>query len=214
MTRMGAQARPTGTSPWSMGLKAFLLPGFDTLGRVSGVVALVISLIHPTIEGWHDIMRAPATIATNRGSPLELAYDPQMRALEFRVSAILRNDGTRDDALQAVSVRLQALASGTGHALPDEGIGVASEEEESVILPYPVRLGSHRLGIQARSPLDPTDLAAFHAEGEWQLVVTLKAEDSTPHTLEYCFYLTSTTIKDLFDSERLQEKRFIRSTCE
>lgn len=185
-------------------------PGMDVLGRIAGFVALAISVVHPSIELWHDFRRQPATEAINTGSDLVMVYDPREKTLDFRFTVVLRNEGTRDDLLSGAAASLEAIEDGNVQVLPTPELALSSEEKRSLRPPFPIAIGSNRLEMSVRSVLGGKDVEVVRAQGERRLRLTLKAQSADPLTLQFCFAMTDPHI---FDSRKLQEKTFIQAAC-
>jgi hypothetical protein len=194
--------------------KSLLRSGFDALGKVSGFLALVISLIHPAIETWNTVHQAPSTTANNKGSTMEMKYDPTSQSLELVFTAALRNDGNKDDMLQGVTAFLEGGDTGNGQRVKNESFGVASNEDPSVTLPYPILRGSHQFHVSARFTLGDTAIQTFRKQSEWQVRVALSTEgNAQPFALRYCFYVSDAIIHDLVDAKQLYGRRFLETSC-
>jgi len=204
---------PASSTP-SPGASLVSLPRFDALGRFAGIIALVISLAHPAFEAWRDIIhQAASTRATNTGSSLELVYDPVGSFVEFRFAAVLQNHGTREDILQDVSASLTTIGDGNVRVLDADVIDAVHHDAQPVSLPYPVQVGSNSLRFAVRAMLDPDSTSLIGTAGERRLVLRLQADDREPLTVAYCFYLSGDLIAGLRESEKLQQRKFIRASC-
>jgi hypothetical protein len=194
--------------------KSSLRSGFDVLGKASGFLALVVSLIHPTIELWNKVHQAPSTIADNKGSTMEMKYDPTSQSLELVFSAALRNDGNKDDMLQGVTAFLAGGEAGQSQRVKNEDVGIATNAASAVTLPYPISLGSQQLHLSARFALGDSAIRAFRKQSEWQVNVRLSTEGKNqPFPLRYCFYVSDAMIHDLFAAKKLYQRHFLETMC-
>lgn len=198
----------------SRGPRFLFLPGFDVFGRVAGILALAISIVHPTVEAYRDFRQAPSTVVLNSGSELTLVYDPLKKAFDFTFPVVLRNDGTRDDLLSSASVSL-AIAEDSPRSLSSENVSVMTVDDNRVGLPLPVAKGSTQLFLAARTSFEPQQLSALLRNAAGRLILTLQAENSEPYTLQYCFYMTPSKLAEVLGSRRLERVRFLAADkCE
>jgi hypothetical protein len=184
--------------------------GFDVLGRVSGFVALVISVIHPSVELWREIRRRPATEAFSTGSGLAMKYDPVEKTLAFDFAVVLRNEGTRDDLVSGASASLETRDGGKLETLPTPDLEISLDGARSVSPPFPVPVGSSRLELSVQSRLDDRAIALARAQGGRRLRLTLDAQSRHPLELTFCFDMAD---PGLFDSSQLEKRRFISLAC-
>jgi hypothetical protein len=145
---------------------------------------------------------------------MEMKYDPTSQSLELVFWAALRNDGNRDDMLQGVTASLDGREAGNSQTVKNEDVGIASNPESAVTLPYPILRGSHQFRVSARFTLGDTAIQAFRKQSEWQVNVGLSTEGKDqPFALRYCFYVTDAMIHDLFDAKQLYDRRFLETSC-
>ena len=190
------------------------LPGFDVLRRFSGILALLISLIHPAMEAWKDFRRAPSTEATNRGASVQVRYDPVARELDFKFPVILTNYGNADDFLHSPSISLEYPGVGAVRPLPAAAMELLDDEDQPVKLPYLLRNGAHRLDVAVRVLLDISNASAIRSAGRRRLEFQFQAGGrSAPYRLDYCFEFAAPVVEALSEASALWSSPFRVSSC-
>lgn len=187
----------------------FVLSRLDRLSKLSGHIALVVSTILASAEAWKHVNQRPETAATNKGSGLELEYDPVREMVEYRFRVVLRNDGLRDDVLEGLSAALETSDGGQPLQLGD--VTVTGEGDAGLPLPIPV--GSRGLNLSTSSGFNPQVLGVLSGVGERHLVVRLRTE-SNSHTLWFCFDVPDSLASRLFGSGTRQTQPFRAAACQ
>lgn len=208
-TSMPAAQAATGRTALRGAPRFSVLSRLNRLSRLSGHIALVVSTILASAEAWRHVYRGPDTAATNKGSALELVYDPVLKSVDYHFRILLRNDGLQDDVLEQLSAAVESGDGGPALLLGD----VIVTEEGDARLPLPIPVGSRGLNLSTRSDFNPQIRKALSGVGERQLVVRLRTA-ANEHTLWFCFDLPDPLAARLFEAGTLRTQRFMLAGCQ
>lgn len=185
--------------------------------RWGAVLALLVALFavpRGVVDAYKIFWSRPHTELIG-GNSLEMGYDPDGRKVSFTFEFGATNSGSKDDFVKDMNGHLQNISAPGANPLPFGNPDIeCSAEGAKMDLPFPIRTASStHITCTLASQLTQPKAGTFAQSGTYHLVMNVSGLDQLNESLELCFYLEEGIRTELFDSAKLESRKFLYPDC-
>jgi hypothetical protein len=178
------------------------------------IIAAVFALPRGGLDLYHFFWNRPDSRLT-AGSSLIMTYQPAESKLAFTFDFTAINVGTEDDLFQVRGQFTgQANSQNDSWPISPSDFGCSSQGVK-LLIPFAARTGIP-ISIECTISInfDPAKSDFSLRPGINRLTVDFSGTHNRTRSLDFCFYLTKSTMDEVFGSGHQEQRRFVYPNCE
>jgi hypothetical protein len=178
------------------------------------IITALVALPRGAYDLYHFLWNEPAT-EISRGDSLRMSYFPAKQLVKFAFDLSADNVGSADDSLEVTGNLINEGDQSSG-SLPFSSIDLECRSQATKLsLPLIVRINTPiSASCNLSSDLIASNPVPFKQPGFYRLSLFFAGAHQKTHPVSFCFYMTPILIKEVFRSNKPEERRFLFPTCD